>query len=187
MQGEKIDAKIVEKKPEDGSKMARGGSLNKRGGRRGSPSRGRQKSEFDQKTISIRRVTRVVSGGRRFSFSVALVAGDRKSRVGVGLGKASDTTLAIDKAQRNAKKNMISLKLTKTSSIPYPLTAKYCGSRVKMIPAPGRGMIAGGPVRSVIELAGIKDINAKILSSSKNQLNNARVAIAALSQIAVKK
>src|SRR3989344_1360715 len=94
-----------------------------------SPRRGqsfdRPKPEFDQKIVSIRRVTRVVAGGRRFSFSVALLAGDKKGSIGLGLGKAGDTSFAINKALRNAKKNMVKLKLTKTMSIPHELSAKF--------------------------------------------------------------
>lgn len=142
---------------------------------------GKPRSEFDQKIIDIRRVTRVVSGGRRFSFSVALVAGNKKGQVGVGIGKAGDTSLAIDKALKNAKKHMIRVPLTKTGSIPHEVTAKYCSSRVVIAPARGRGVIAGSSVRHVIELAGIKDVMAKLRSGSKNGLNNARVAVKALS------
>jgi small subunit ribosomal protein S5 len=145
--------------------------------------RERVKPEFDSKIISIRRVTRVASGGRRFSFSVAVVAGDRKGRVGVGLGKSIDTALAIDKATRDAKKHMIKVNLTKTMSIAHPISAKYCSARLMMMPAPGRGVIAGSSVRNVIELAGIKDVVGKLLSGSKNKINNARVAIKALSEL----
>lgn len=143
----------------------------------------RVKPEFDTKIISIRRVTRVASGGRRFSFSVALVAGDKKGRVGVGLGKAGDTSLAIDKATRDAKKNMIKVEHNKYMSIPHPVYAKYSSARIEMMPAKGRGIVAGSAVRNVIELAGLKDIVGKIRSGSKNKLNIARGAIAALSSI----
>ncbi len=139
--------------------------------------------EFDQKIIDIRRVTRVVAGGRRFSFSVALIAGDKKGRVGVGIGKAGDTALAIDKALKDAKKNMIRVETTKTMSIPHEVEAKYTSSRVHITPAPGRGVIAGSSIRNVIELAGLKDIAAKLRSGSKNRLNNARVAIEALKKL----
>lgn len=139
--------------------------------------------EFDQKIIDIRRVTRVVAGGRRFSFSVALIAGDKKGRVGVGIGKAGDTSLAIDKALKDAKKNMIRVQTTKTMSIPHEVSAKYTSSRVEFTPAPGRGIIAGTSIRNVIELAGLKDIAAKLRSGSKNRLNNARVAILALRKL----
>lgn len=153
--------------------------------RRGGPreQKERVKPEFDTKIISIRRVTRVASGGRRFSFSVALVAGDRKGRVGVGLGKAGDTSLAIDKATRDAKKHMIRVAHTSAMSIPHPVEAKYSSARIEIMPAKGRGIVAGSAVRNVIELAGLKDIVAKIRSGSKNKLNIARGAVQALSSI----
>lgn len=143
----------------------------------------RVKPEFDQKMINIRRVARVVTGGRRFSFSVALVAGNRKGMVGVGLGKAGDTSMAIEKAFRDAKKNMITVNLTKNMSIAHEISAKFSSSRVTILPAPDRGMIAGSSVRTVLELAGVKDVGGKVRSGSKNQLNIARATIAALSKL----
>lgn len=168
-----------------------------RGGQRGGPGRRgpgrrggrtpyeRARPEFDHKVINVRRVTRVVAGGRRFSFSVALVAGDRKGSVGVGIGKSGDTASAIEKAMRSAKKNMIKVKLNKRFSIPHDVKAKFSSARVLIIPAPGRGMIAGSSVRIVLHLAGIKDVTAKILSGSKNQLNIARATVKALSTFAM--
>ncbi len=143
----------------------------------------RPRSEFEQKMLNIRRVARVATGGRRFQFSVAMVAGDKKGRVGVGLGKANDTSLAIDKALRDAKKNMVTVNLTKTSSIAHEVSCKYSSARIVMRPAAGRGIVAGSAVRNVLELAGIKDVSGKILSGSKNKLNIARAAIQALSQL----
>ncbi|MCX6703728.1 MAG: 30S ribosomal protein S5 [Candidatus Zambryskibacteria bacterium] len=143
----------------------------------------RVKPEFDQKIISIRRVTRVVTGGRRFSFSVAVVVGDRKGKVGVGQGKATDTPLAIDKAVRDAKKNIIKIPVTKTHSIPHEVFAKFSGSQVIIMRAPGKGIIAGSSVRTVLELAGIKEVGSKLFSRSKNKVNNAKAAIKALSQL----
>ena len=157
----------------------------KNNGRRSS-SFNRPKPEFDQKIISIRRVTRVVAGGRRFSFSVALVAGDKKGSIGLGLGKAGDTSLAINKALRNAKKNMVRLKLTKTMSIPHEVSAKFSSSYVMLMPNKGRGLVAGTVVRDIINLSGIKDVTGKILSGSKNKLNNAKAVMEALSQISSK-
>jgi small subunit ribosomal protein S5 len=154
---------------------------NRRGG-----SFGRVKPEFDQKIINIRRVTRVVAGGRRFSFSVALVAGDKKGSVGLGLGKAGDTALAINKGLRNAKKNMIRLKLTKTMSIPHELSAKFSSSKVMLMPNKGRGLVAGSVLRDIIKLSGIKDVTGKIISNSKNKLNNAKAVMMALSGISSK-
>lgn len=157
----------------------------KNNNRKGS-SFGRSKPEFDQKIINIRRVTRVVAGGRRFSFSVALVAGDKKGSVGLGLGKAGDTALAINKAVRNAKKNMIRLNLTKTMSIPHELSAKFSSSKVALIPNKGRGLVAGSVIRDIVKLSGMKDITGKIISNSKNKLNNAKAVIKALSIISSK-
>lgn len=150
---------------------------------RRSRSEGKARPEFDQKIIDIRRVSRTVAGGRRFNFSVSLVIGDRKGSVGVGLGKGGDTALAIEKALRNAKKNLLKIQVTKTMSIPYEVSAKYSASRVTLMPTPGRGIVAGSSVRSVIELAGLRDIGTKLRSSSKNRLNNARVAIEALRKL----
>lgn len=148
------------------------------------PARERVKPEFDQRIINIRRVTRVVAGGKRFNFSVALIAGDRKGRVGVGTGKAGDTSAAIEKAMKNAKKNMITVKMTKDGSIRHRVDAKYSSATVFIRPAPGRGMVAGSAVRNVLELGGLKDVNGKVLSTSKNKLNIARAAVEALSQLA---
>jgi small subunit ribosomal protein S5 len=146
----------------------------------------RPKPEFDQKMVSIRRVTRVVSGGRRFSFSVALIAGDRKGNVGLGLGKAGDTALAINKALRSAKKNMVKLNLTKTMSLPYEISAKFGSSQVKIMPNKGRGLVAGTVVRDILNLAGVKDVTAKVIGGTKNKLNNSKAVMEAFSQIASK-
>src|SRR6185312_3705214 len=114
-----------------GQRGGRGGSnSNRRGPRRDT----RPKSEFDQKIVSMRRVTRVVAGGRRFAFSVCVVVGNKKGMVGVGQGKAGDTPLAIDKAVRDAKKNMIVVNMTKNMSIPHEVEAKFAASRVKIMP-----------------------------------------------------
>ena len=162
-----------------------------RGGRGGERRPGRRpqrrdrgvKPEFDQKIVSLRRVVRVMGGGRRFSFSVAVVAGNRKGMVGVGFGKATDTPLAIDKAFRDARKNMITVNATKDMSIPHDTEAKYAASVVKIMPAPGRGILAGSSVRTVLELAGLTNVGAKLLSRSKNSANNALVAVKALKKL----
>jgi len=165
-----------------------GGMGGGQGGRRPSrrperSGRERIKPEFHTKIINIRRVTRVAAGGRRFSFSVAVVSGDKKGRVGVGLGKAGDTSLAIEKATRNAKKNMFKVPLLPTMSISHAVEAKYSSAVVTVMPAKGRGVVAGSAVRNVIELAGIKDIVAKLRSGSKNKLNIARATVMALGQL----
>lgn len=155
----------------------------KRNRRGGAP---RPKPEFDQKIVDIRRVTRVVAGGRRFSFSVALVAGDKKGGVGLGLGKAGDTSLAINKALRNAKKNMIKIRFNKSFSIPHEVGAKFSSAKVILSPNKGKGLVAGSVVRDILKLAGARDITAKIHSGSKNRLNNSKATIEALSQVASK-
>ena len=160
-----------------------GGGARKGGSRRGDTRAPRAKPEYDSKTLAIRRVTRVVSGGRRFAFSVALVAGNRKGMVGVGLGKAGDTALAIDKAMRHAKKHMIKINTTKSMSIPHEVYAKYSSARVELRPVKDRGLVAGSAARVVLELAGITNIAAKIISPSKNQLNIARATITALQSL----
>lgn len=146
----------------------------------------RARPEFEQKIIGIRRVTRVMAGGRRFSFSVSMVAGNKKGKVGVGIGKAADTQLAIEKAFRDARKHMIEVPLTEEQRIPHDVRLKYASSEVMIMPAPGRGIVAGSSVRTVLELAGVKDVTAKLFSRSKNKLNNARAAIKALESLKTK-
>jgi small subunit ribosomal protein S5 len=177
------DAPAPDATPDAGERRGRRGT---RGGAR-RPRRQerseRPRQEFEQKIISIRRVTRVMAGGRRFSFSVAMVIGDKKGRVGVGIGKAGDTQLAIDKAVRDARKHMIVVPMNSDSHIPHDVHTKYASSEVMIMPAPGRGLVAGSSVRIVLELAGVKDVTAKIFSRSKNKLNNARAAVEALKQL----
>lgn len=165
-----------------GGRGGPGGGRGGRGGRSGD-TRERVKPEFDSKIIDIRRVTRVTAGGRRMNFSVAVVAGDRKGRVGVGLGKGGDTASSVEKATREAKKNLIKVPLSAAMTIPHAVEAKYGSARIKIFPARGRGIVAGSSARAVIELAGIKDVCAKFLSGSKNRLNNARAAVEALKQL----
>ncbi len=169
-----------------GDPARRGGSSGSgrgqnRGGR-GEP-RERVKPEFDSKIIDIRRVTRVSSGGRRYTFSVAVVAGDHKGRVGVGLGKGGDTALSVEKATREAKKNLIKVVLSPQMTIPHAVEGKYASAVIKIFPARGSGVVAGSSARAVIELAGIKDVCAKFISGSKNRLNNAKAAIEALKKL----
>jgi len=159
-----------------------GGDRGGRGGPRGGRD-DRARSEYAQKLIGIRRVARVMAGGRRFNFSVAIVIGDKKGAVGVGLGKAADTQLAIEKATRDAKNNMIKVPLTKNRSIKHNVSSKYCASVVEVRPSPGRGLVAGSSVRTVLEFAGVSDVTAKLLSRSKNSVNNARAAVEALRQL----
>lgn len=159
------------------------GHRNPRRPRRAGRREERARPEFDQKIISIRRVTRVMAGGRRFSFSVAMVAGNKSGKVGVGIGKAADTQLAIEKAFRSARKNMITVSMDAEQNLPHDVQTKYAASEIMIMPAPGRGIVAGSSVRTVLELAGVKDVTAKVLSRSKNKLNNARAAIKALASL----
>lgn len=160
----------------------------KPGDRRGGRKFGarREKPEFDQKILSVRRVTRVMAGGRRFSFSVAVLIGDRKGSVGLGLGKSNDTTMAINKAVASAKKNMIKVPVNKDMEIGHEVAGKFKASRVMLMPNKGKGLVAGGAIREMMLLAGVKNTTAKIFSRSKNHLNNAKAAMKALKTLAVK-
>jgi|AntRauTorcE11897_2_1112592.scaffolds.fasta_scaffold26287_1 small subunit ribosomal protein S5 len=155
---------------------------NRRQPRRGRGQRG-PRSEFEQKILDIRRVTRVSKGGRKFTFSVAIVVGNKKGKIGIGTGKAGDTSFAIQKAVKDAEKNAVQIKMTKNSSIPHEVSAKYNSARVLIIPAKGRGVIAGSALRDIIELGGLKDINGKIISGSKNKLNIAKATMKAFAEI----
>lgn len=153
-----------------------------RGGGRGSRPP-RERGEFEQVTIDARRVARVMAGGRRFNFSLVVVIGDKKGRVGVGLGKGMDTALAIDKATRDAKRNLITVARTASGSIPHQVSTKYASSTVEIIPSKGRGLVAGSAMRTVLDLAGVTDVVTKIHTRSKNKLTIARATIAALSTL----
>lgn len=169
------------------------GGPNRGGDRKGGPSRGRDgrtggrferpKPEYEQKSIDVRRVTRVTSGGKRFAFSVAMIIGDRKGKVGVGTGKAGDISAAMEKAAKDAKKHMIIVRTTKSRSISHDVKAKSSSAIVELRPAPSRGLVAGSAVRNVLELAGVADVTAKVYTGSKNKLNIARATIKALGSI----
>ncbi len=114
------------------------------------------------------------------SFSVLLVLGDKRGMVGLGTGKGLDTALAINKATKVAKKNMMKLKLTKEGSIRHDVKAKYSSSKIMIMPNRGRGLVAGSAVRDILNFAGVKNVTAKVLSGSKNKLSIARATINAL-------
>ncbi len=143
----------------------------------------RPRPEFEQKILDIRRVTRVVAGGRRMSFAVSMIIGDRNGMVGVGTGKANDTALAIQKAVKDARKNAIKIKRTETGSIPFDVQSKYCSSTIFIFPNKGKGLVAGAAAREILSIAGVKDVTSKVLSGSKNKLNAARAVIKALKPI----
>ena len=163
----------------------KGNPNNKRegGDRKGRTFFEKPKPEFDQKMVSIRRVTRVVAGGRRMTFAVALAIGDKKGSIGLGTGKGGDTAIAIAKALRQAKKNMFKIKTTKEMSIPHEVSAKFSSSKLTMMSNRGKGLVAGSTVRDMLILAGLKNITAKLHSGSKNKLNNARVTYKTLYQL----
>jgi len=143
----------------------------------------RPKDEFETKLLDLARVTRVTGGGKRMSFRATVIAGDKKGKVGIGVDKGKDVSQAIEKATRRAKKNLISV-VVADGTIPHEAYAKSGPARIMLKPQKkGRGLVAGGAVRMICELAGIKNISSKILSGSKNKLNNARATIEALKKL----
>ena len=150
------------------------------------PPRGseRERSEFDRKLLDVRRVARVVAGGRRFSFRATVVIGNRKGKVGVGVAKGPDVSAASEKAGHRAKKNLIVVPISANGSIAHEVRAKFSSAVVLLRPRPaGTGIVAGGSVRAVVELAGITNISSKILSRSPNKLTNAMATLEALKQL----
>jgi len=149
--------------------------------RRSRPGEVREKSEYDQKVLDLRRTARVVAGGRRFSFRATVVVGNRTGKVGMGLGKGPDVASAVEKAVYQAKKNIIVVPLTDKKTIPREVMAKFKAAKIILKPArEGRGLIAGGPIRVIADLAGIKNLTAKILGRTVNKVNNARATFLAL-------
>ncbi|MFA4833901.1 MAG: 30S ribosomal protein S5 [Patescibacteria group bacterium] len=138
--------------------------------------------EFEQRVLDVARVTRVMAGGKRMSFRVCVAIGDRKNKVGVGLGKGADVTMAVNKAVNTAKKNLIDVP-TVNETIPHEIYCKAGAAKILFKPARrGRGVIAGGVVRTILELAGVHNISAKVLGTN-NKINNAQCAIEALKKI----
>jgi len=143
----------------------------------------KKKEEFQEKVVDLRRVTRVMAGGKRFRFRATLILGDLRGRVGVGLGKGVDVAQSVAKAKNDAKKKMIHIGLNKRT-IPHEVQAKYSAARVILKPAKeGNGLVAGGAVRAVLALAGIKDITAKCLGRTPNKVTNALATIEALKKL----
>ncbi len=141
-------------------------------------------SEFKEKVLDLRRVTRVVAGGKRFRFRTTVVIGDEKGRVGVGVAKGLDVQSSIAKAKVEAKKDLLTIALKDGRTIPHEVSAKYSAARVIIKPAAeGNGLRAGGAVRSVLSLAGIKDASAKCLGRTPNKLTNAMATIEALKKL----
>lgn len=163
------------------------GGGNRPGGR-GRSFRGREKSNdgFESKLLDLARVVRVTGGGKRLRFRAVMVVGDKKGKIGIGVDKGRDVSQAIEKATNKAKKNLVNVVILE-GTIAYEVEAKVGPARILLKPQKkGRGLVAGGAVRTICELAGIKNISSKILSSSKNKLNNARATMEALKKIKVK-
>lgn len=149
--------------------------------RRGGPMPQEEK-QFDERVVHIDRVARVVKGGRRFRFRALVVVGDHKGKIGIGIAKGADVTTAISKAVEVAKKNMVSIALYK-GTLPHEAEAKVGGARILVKPAaPGTGLIAGGVVRTVLEVAGVSNVLSKSLGST-NKINTAYATLAALQSI----
>ncbi len=141
-----------------------------------------KKDDFDKLTVDIRRVTKVVKGGRNMRFSALVVTGDRKGKVGIGMGRGAEVSVAIEKAGTSARKRVINVPLKETT-IPHEVIGKFEKTKVIMKPAPeGNGIIAGGSVRSVVELVGIKDITTKLYGSN-NPVNCVKATLNGLMQL----
>ena len=144
--------------------------------------RNEQVSEFNEKLVAVNRVSKTVKGGRNMRFSALMVVGDEKGRVGCGMGKAVEIPEAIRKGVDDAKKNFVNVPMNGTT-IPHEVVGVFGTGKVKMLPAPeGTGVIAGGPVRAVLEAAGIKDIVTKSIGSN-NKINMVRATLAGLKQL----
>jgi small subunit ribosomal protein S5 len=143
----------------------------------------REQSPYNEQVISVDRVSRVVKGGRRFRFRALVAVGDNKSTVGVGVAKAGDVQSAVTKAIAVAKKNFVTFPLTKQESIPHEINERYSGAQILLKPAaPGTGIIAGGVVRSILDVTGIQNVLSKSIGSS-NKINTAYATIAALDNL----
>ena len=142
-----------------------------------------EKSEFDSNILDLARVTRVTEGGKHLSFRACVVVGDKKGRVGMGLDKGKDVQIGVEKATRQAKKHLINVPII-NNTIPHPVYCKFKAAKVMIKPAPnGSGIIAGGPVRVILELAGVPNASSKILGKTKNKIVLAEATLGALKQL----
>ncbi len=170
-----------EKKEEKNDNRRQGGGRGPRRGR-GRGRKPREPKEFEEAILQIDRVTRVTKGGRQLRFRVSVVIGDQKGRVGFGIGKSSEVMTGVQKAIAHAKRNLINVPIYE-DTIPHEISAKFKSSKVLLFPAPeGKGVIAGGAVRKVLELAGVKNVLSK-MHGSRNKLNSAYATIQALAAL----
>ena len=145
-----------------------------------------KKEEYESKLLDLARVTRVAAGGRRFRFRAVVVVGNKQGKVGLGIAKGMDVSQAIEKATRLAKKDLIEIPIVQ-DTIPFEVYSKFGAAKVLLKPKrKGKGLVAGGTVRVICELAGIKNISSKILGATKNKLNNAQATIKALKKLKIK-
>ncbi|MCX6785301.1 MAG: 30S ribosomal protein S5 [Candidatus Komeilibacteria bacterium] len=155
--------------------MAKEGRNNNKGG-----FKGKVQPEFEQVIVDLARVTRVMAGGKRMRFRACVALGDRRGRVGWGVAKGADVAIAVNKAVSKGKKNMIKVRLI-NETIPHKIEAKFKSAKVMLKPAvKGTGIIAGGSVRNILELAGVPNIYGKILGRSNNKINNIQATFLAL-------
>jgi len=155
---------------------------NKRNNRSGDR-RNIKKDEFDSNLLDLTRVERMTGGGRRLRFRATVIVGDRKGKVGLGVAKGLDVAQAIEKATRLAKKNVVRVPIVE-GTVPFEVEAKYGSARILIRPQrKGRGLVAGGTVRVICELSGIQDISSKVLSKSRNKINNAKATILAFQKL----
>ncbi|MBI5369583.1 30S ribosomal protein S5 [Candidatus Uhrbacteria bacterium] len=186
MTEEAITTKAPERPARSNSRGDRGGQ--RRDGGRSGGGRGRargktqQVREYEQKILDLARVTRVTSGGKRMSFRCALVIGDKKGRVGFGVAKGADVQIAVEKAYRQAKKNVLTVPMVH-ETIAHPVWIKFGSASILLRPAPkGTGLKSGGAVRVVLEYAGVPNIVSRVLNSS-NKINLARATLEAIKQL----
>ena len=140
----------------------------------------REKPEFDQQIVDLARVTRVTKGGKQMSFRVCILIGDRKGRVGYGVQKGKDVQIAVEKAVRQAKKNIVRIPIV-NETIPHQVIAKFKAGKVMMKPAPkGSGIIAGSSIRTILDLAGVPNVSSKMLGKTNNKITNVKTVFKAL-------
>lgn len=146
-----------------------------------------KKDEYESKLLEVARVTRVTTAGKQLRFRAVMIVGNKSGKVGIGVSKGKDVSQAVDKALKAAKKNLIDIPF-KGETIPYDVIAKFGAAKILLRPqAKGRGLVAGGVIRVICYLAGIKNISSKILGRTRNKLNNARATILALKKLKIKK